>query len=79
MCIRDSYRIPKDKQNIQCPLPCSENDVNHKTKNIEALLLTRLGRKNTLGGELEAELVKYCQAVEGCICVIYGLTVHAVK
>ena len=49
------YNVPKSTL---------EDYVKHKTKDINALINTKLGRKCSLGDELEEELVRYCKVME---------------
>ena len=46
------------------PRSTLENYVNHKSKSVEDLLSTKLGRKSTLGDQMESELVEYCKLMD---------------
>lgn len=58
------------------PRSTLENYVNNKTKDVDELICTRLGRKHVLGDELEKELVRYCLIMEDRFFV---LTVRDIK
>jgi hypothetical protein len=58
------------------PKSTLENYVNDKTKDVDELCNTRMGRKCVLGEDLEKDLVKYCKKMEE---TFYGVTVRDIK
>lgn len=54
----------KASKTYNVPRSTLENYVKHKSKDVQALLETKLGRKSVLGEDLEKELVKYCKVME---------------
>lgn len=58
------------------PRSTLENYVNHPTKTSLDLVSVPLGRKPTLGTDLENELVKYCKEMDRCF---YGLRLRDIR
>lgn len=58
------------------PRSTLENYVNHKSKDIESLISTRLGRKCALGENLEKQLLEYCKTMDQRF---YGVTVRDIR
>lgn len=66
----------KASKHFQVPRSTLENYVNHKSKDVEQLLSTKLGRKPALGAEIENELVEYCKIMDQRF---YGLTIRDIR
>lgn len=66
----------KASKTYNVPRSTLEDYVKHKTKDIQALLETKLGRKSVLGNDLETQLVKYCEVMEERF---FGLKIQDIK
>ncbi|KAJ8878463.1 hypothetical protein PR048_019041 [Dryococelus australis] len=59
------------------PKSTLKDKVNSREEDVDKLVSTKLGRKPTLGDEMEDALVKYCLEMEAKF--IFGLTAKDIK